>query len=156
MNKILCISQSMEAKTLPALVALDGSHLLLSTQLTTDLTPKWNEGSMFNPLSDIYMKTPFCCIETVANNTLNHWHIVFDRLWANVAPTLITAFLMTNVHAKWWIHCLLICSTPLPSHATSIYYWSKQVCGVFVCFSGQLPNLDNLSLQHHLCLYDHI
>ena len=84
------------------LVALDGFHLLLSTQLTASLTLKWSGGSMFYPLTHIYAKTPFCCIETVANNTLNLQHIViFDQLWANVAPTFNTAFSLTNFHAKW-------------------------------------------------------
>ena len=75
----------------------------------------------------IYTKTPFCCIETIANNALNHWHVVFDRLWANAVPTLNIAFTLTNVHAKWWIHCLLISSTPLLSYATSIYDQLKWV-----------------------------
>ena len=72
-----------------------------------------------------------CYIETVANNALNHRHVVFDQLWVNAAPTLNTAFSLTNVHAKWWIHCLLISSTHLLSHTTSIYNRPKWVCGVF-------------------------
>ena len=52
--------------------------------------------------------------------TLNCWHI-FDRLWANVVATLNTAFSLTNVHAKCWIHCLPISSTPLLSYTTSIF-----------------------------------
>ena len=101
------------------LVALDSFHLLLSTQLTADLTPEWSGGFMFHPLSHIYAKTSFCCVEVVANNALNRQSvIVFDQLWADVAPTLNTAFSGTNVHAKWWIHCLLISSTPLLSHAS--------------------------------------
>ena len=115
-----------------SLVTLDGFHLLLSTQLTANLTLERSGGSMFHPLSHIYTKTPFCCIETVANKTLNRWlGVVFDQLWANAAPTLNTAFSLTNVHAKWWIHCLLISSTPLLSHTTSIYDWPKRVCGIF-------------------------
>ena len=134
-----------------SLVALDGFHLLLSTQLTADLTLQWRGGSMFHPLSHIYAKTPFCCVETVAINALNQWHI-FDWLWANVAPTLNTTFSLTNVHAKWWIHYLLISSTLLLSHKTSVYDWPKRVCGVFWCFLRQLPNLGDLSVRHHLCL----
>ena len=104
----------------------------MSTQLTADLTLKWSGGSMFHPLSHIYAKAPFCSVETVANNALNCQHIVvFDRLWANVSPTLNTAFSLTNVHAKWWIYCLLISSHPLLSHATSIYDQPKWVFGVF-------------------------
>ena len=63
-----------------SLVTLDDFHPLLSTQLTANLTLKWNSGSMFYPLSHIYAKTPFCCVETVANNALNCWHIVFDTV----------------------------------------------------------------------------
>ena len=69
------------------LVALDGFHLMLSTQLTANLTLEWSGGSMFHPLSHIYVKTIFCCIETVSNNALNCWHvIVFDWLWTNMNP----------------------------------------------------------------------
>ena len=86
---------------------------------------------MFHPLS-----TPFCCIETVAKNALNHRRIViFDQLWTNAALTLNRALSLTNFHAKWWIHCLLISSTPLLSHATSIYDRPKRVWGVFLVFS---------------------
>ena len=91
-----------------SLVALDSFHLLLFTQLTTDLTLEWSGGSMFHSLSHIYAKNSVCCINTVANNTLNHQHVVvFDWLWANVALTFNTAFSLTNVHAKWWIYCFL-------------------------------------------------
>ena len=92
---------------------IDGSSFLK----VIDEHPKiwgWSGGSMFYPLSHIYLKIPFCCIKIVANNTLNHQHI-FDWLWANMAPTLNTAFSLTKVHAKCWIHCLLISSTPLLS-----------------------------------------
>ena len=100
-------------------VALGGFHLLLSTQLTANLPPEWSGGSMFPPSSHIYIKLLFCCVETVANNALNHQCIVvFDQLWTNVAPTFNTAFSLTNLHAKWWIHCLLISLTSLLSHAT--------------------------------------
>ena len=140
-----------------SLVILDSFHLLLSTHLTTDLTLKWSGGSMFHPLSHTYVKIPFRCVKTVANNALNRWCIViFDRLWANAAPTLNRAFSLTNIQAKWWIHCLLTSTTALLSHVTSIYDRPKQVCGIFWCFPGQLPNLGILSIQHHSCLYDHI
>ena len=93
-----------------SLVALDSFHLLLSTQLTATLTPKWSGGSMFHLLSHIYAKIPFCCVETVANNALNCWRVVVFVfvLWASMVPTLNAAFSLTNVHVKWWIHCLLI------------------------------------------------
>ena len=135
-----------------SLVALDNFHLLLSIQLSADLTREWSGGSTFHPLSYIYAKTPFCCIETVANNTLNHQHVVvFDWLWANTAPTLNTAFSLTNVHAKWGIHCLLIYSTPLLSHTTLIHNRPERACGVF---QENCWILGNLSVRYHLCLYD--
>ena len=118
-----------------SLVTLDSFHLLLSIQLTADLIPEWSDGSMFHPLSNIYAKTPFGCVEAVTKNTLNCWHIVvFYHLWANAALILNTAFSLKNVHAKWWIDCLLISSTSLLSHATSIYDRSKRVCRVFGAF----------------------
>ena len=161
MNKIPCASQNMEAKTFLLMYAswvdLDGFHLLLSTQLTANLTPKWRGGSIFCPLSHIYAKPPFCCVETVANNALNRWCVViFEWLWANVAPTLNTAFSFTIIHAKWGIHYLLIPPTLLLSHTTSIYDWPKRVCWDFRSFPGQLANLGELSFQSHLYLYDHI
>ena len=42
-----------------SLVTLDSFHLLLSSQLTADLTLEWNGGSIFHPLSHIYAKTLF-------------------------------------------------------------------------------------------------
>ena len=118
-----------------SLVALDGFHLLLSTSLTVSLTPKWSGGSMFHPLLHIYATTPLCCIKTVANKALNCWCVVvFHQLWANAAPTLNTAFSLTNVHEKCSIHCLRISSTPLLSPTMSIYNQPKQVRGVFGVF----------------------
>ena len=142
---------------LTPLVALNGFHLLLTPQLTANHPPELSGGSMGHPLLHIYAKTPICCVETVANNALNRrCVVVFDRLWANAVPTLNTAFPLTNVHAKWWIHCLLISSTPLLFHATSIYDRPKWVCEVSWCCPGQLTNLGDPSVQHHLYLYDHL
>ena len=135
MNKIPCVSQDTEAKILPVDVCIFGHFGWLSP----------------TAIHSADCKTFFCITETVANNALNHWHVVvYNRLWVNVSLTLNTAFSLTNVHAKWWIHCLLISSTHSLSHATSIY------CCVFLCFPGQLPNFGDLSIQHHLCLYDHV
>ena len=58
----------------------------------------------------------------------------FDRLWANAVPTLSTAFSLTNVHSKWWIHCLLISSTPLLSHQLQFMIDQNLVRGVFGVF----------------------
>ena len=84
-----------------SLVPLNGFYLLLSTQLTADLIPELIGGSMFHLLSHFYAKTPFGCIETVANNILNcQLVVVFGRLWANATPTFNTDFSLTNVYVK--------------------------------------------------------
>ena len=141
MNKILAHQKIRRPKPcllmFASLVVLDGFHLLLSTQLTADFTQEWSSGSMFHPLSRIYANSPFCLIETVANNALNRRRVVvFDQLWANAAPTLNTAFSLTNVYAKWWIHYLLTSSTPLQAYAT-LRSAKTSLWRFFVCvFSG--------------------
>ena len=146
MNKVPCSSQNTEARTLPADVFVFG-HLGRLSPAAVHSADRF--GSMFPPLSHIYRKIPFCCVETVANNALNRRNVdVFDWLWPNTAPTLNTAFLLTNVHAKWWLDCQLISSTILLSHATSIYDRPKRVCGVFWCFPGELPNLGDWTFSY--------
>ena len=91
------------------LVALDGFHPLLSTQLTADLTLKCNNGSMFHSMSHTVWKYPFYCTETAPKSALNRRRVVvYDRLWANAPPISNRAFSCSNAHAKWWIHCFLI------------------------------------------------
>ena len=102
---------------------LDGFRLLLSTQLTVDLTPEGRCGSMFHPLLHILCKISFLlrwnsCKQYSESSTC-------CCFWSTVSK---------HSTAKWWIHCLLISSTPLLSHATSIYDWPKLVCGVFFFF----------------------
>ena len=156
MNKIPCACQNMEAKTLPADVCIFDFFGRLSPAAIHSADCRFDPGVKWwiHVYTHIYTKAPFCCVETVTNNALNRRH-VFDRLWANAAPTMNTAFSLTNVHAKWWIHHLLKPLTPLLSYTTSIYDWPIWVSEVF-CFPGQLLNLDDLSIQFHLCLYEHI
>ena len=140
-----------------SLVALDGFHQLLSSLLTADLTPEWGGRSLFHPLPHIYEKTLFCCVETIANNVLNRRRIVvLDRLWAKAAPTLNTAFSLTNIHAKWWIQCLLTSSTRLLSQATSIYDQPKRVVEFFGIFRDNCWIWATLSVQYHLYLNDRV
>ena len=140
MNNLPCVSQNTGTKNLPADACVFGHFGRISPaavrQLTADLTPEWSGGSMFHSLSHIYAKTPFCCVETVANKALYRWHVVFNWLGTNAVPILNTAFSLTNIHVKWWMHCLLISSTPLLSHTTSIYDRPKGVCGVFSVFQN--------------------
>ena len=140
-----------------SLVALNSFHLLLSNQLTANLTPEWSGRSMFRLLSHIYTKIPFCCVETVANNTLNRQRVfVVDQLWENTAHALNTAFSLTNVHAKWWIHCLLI--SLILCYLTRLQFTIGQnkFMEYFGVFRDNCWILGNLSIQHHLCLYNHI
>ena len=51
--------QNLACWCLHFLVTLDGFHLLLSTQLTVHLTPGWTSGSMFQPLSQMFIKNCF-------------------------------------------------------------------------------------------------
>ena len=139
-----------------SLVALDGFRLLLSTQLTANLTPEWSSGSMFHPLSHIYAKTPFSCIETVLNNTDSSMHCWFWWTVSKHSTHFEYSFLIDKCSCKMVNTLLLLSSTPLLSQASSIYNQPKRVCGVFWCFPGQLPNLDDLSIQHHLYLYDRV
>ena len=159
MNKIPCTFQNTEAKTFSADVCVFSrfGRFLPAAALSADCRFDSGLKSWIHVTSTVpYLrKNSFCCVKTVASNALNRWRIVvFDRLWANAAPTLNTAFSMTNVYSKWQIHCLLISSIPLLTHATSIYDRPKLVDGVFRCFPGQLVNLSDLSVQYHLFLYD--
>ena len=88
-----------------SLVTLDGFHLLLSTQLTADVTLKWSGGSMFHPLSHIYAKTSFlrwnsskqhsesstrCCFwSTVSKRGTNFEHsFLIDKCSCKMVNTL--------------------------------------------------------------------
>ena len=128
---------------------LDGFHLLLSAQLTADLTLKWSGGSMFHPLSYIYAKTLFCCIETVATVWITDALLFLINCEQTQHP-----FWTQLSHWQIFMQNVEYTSTPLLSHATSIYNQPKWVCRVFWYFLRQLPNLGNLSIQHNLCLYD--
>ena len=140
-------------------------HLLLLWTALTCCYPIswlsiWLRGEVMDPrfihCHIFKQKLLFVSLKQLQTNALNRWHVVFDQQWANVASTFNTPFSLTNLPAKWWIYCLLISSTPLLSHATSIYDQPKRVCGDFRRFLGQQLNLGDLSSQHHLCLYNHV
>ncbi|GFS83906.1 hypothetical protein TNCV_2363421 [Trichonephila clavipes] len=98
MNKIPCSSKNTETLT-----DLDSFHLLLSIQLTIFLIQECINGSMVHPLSHIYVKEPVYFAETAPNSIVNRdvlCVVVFDRQGANADPTLNTAFVLTNDHAK--------------------------------------------------------
>ena len=127
----------MEAKILPADVCSFGRFspaAVSSAECRFDSGVKW----WIYVLSII---TYLC-----KNSFLLHWNSCKQLF------ELSTGCCFWSTMSKRSTHCFLISSTPLLSHATSIYDRPKWVCDVFWCFPGQLPNLSNLSIQHHLCL----
>ena len=101
--------------------------------------PIWPWSAMLDPCfihcHIPHEKFPFYCAETAPNRALNRRCVVdFDRLWGNALPISNRAFSCSNVHAKWWMHCLLISPRCQLSHATSIYYQPKPFCGFFYIF----------------------
>ena len=142
MNKIPCASQNLEAKTLLADVCVFDYFGWLSpaavhtADCQFDSRVKW--WIHVSSIVTYSCKNSFCCIETVANNALNRQHVVvFDRCSCKMVNTLPSDIFNSSAIST-----------------TSNYDQSKRVCGVFWCFPGQLPNLGDLSIQHHLCLYD--
>ena len=129
--------------TFACLVALDGFHPLLFTQLTADLTLGCSDGSMFHPLSHTACKIYFNCARTAPNSYKQRFEssrvVVFDRLWANLVPILNRAFSRSNVHAKWWIHCLLI----------SLRYQCMKL-RFFHCFENYKSNVTKTTVIYEL------
>ena len=65
------------------------------------------------------------------------YRVVFDWLWANSATNFNPASSLTNVHIKWLIHCLLISSSSLLFHATSI--WGCRIHWLLICRGVRPP-----------------
>ena len=129
-----------------SLVTLDGFHLLLSTPLTAGLIPEWSGGSMFHPLSHIYPKTLFCCVETVANNVDALFLIDCEQTWHSLWTQLShwQMFMQNGEYIAFWYFQLLC-------YLTQLQFTIGQNDFVeFLCFLGQQPNLSDLSVQHHL------
>ena len=150
MNKIPCASQNTSAKTLPAVVCVFGCFGRLSPAAVHSADCRfYSEVKWWVHVLSIVThlrKKPFLlCWNSCKQRTESSTRWCFDRLWANAAPTLNTAFSLTNVHGKWRVPCLLISST------LQFTIDQNEFCFFFL---GQLPNLGNLSIQHHLCLYD--
>ena len=128
MNKMLCRSQNMEVKTLPADVCIFCCFAWLSPAVVHPADSRFDSRvKWWIHISSIVTSLLLFVALKQLQTTLNRRRVVFDRLWANTAPTLNTAFSLKNVHAKGWIHSLLISLTLLLSHATSIYNQPKRV-----------------------------
>ena len=148
MNKIPCASQNMEAKTLPADICVFHHFGWLWPAAVHSADCRFDSGMKYwiHVSSTVTYLSFLLCRNSCKQHSESSTHCCFWSTVTNAAHILNTAFSVTNIHAKWWIHCLLI------SYATSIYNRPKQVCGVFLCFPGQLLNLGDLSIQHQLCL----
>ena len=106
----------------------------------------------------IFTKNSFCCVERVADNSLNRRHVViFDRLWVNTATTLNTAFSLTNNSCKM-VNTLPsnIFSSSFVSHNFNLRSVKTSLRRFFLCFPGQLLKLSELSVQQHLYLNDRV
>ena len=83
MNKTPWASQNTEAITLPPtfvfLAALNASHRLQFTLLTTVLTPEYSDGSRFRLLSHTDAKNSVYFGETIPNSARNQRHVVSKR-----------------------------------------------------------------------------
>ena len=115
-----------------SLVTLDGFHLLLSTQLTADLTLEWSGGSMFHPLLHIYAKLLFVTLKQLQSmlwivNVLLFF-IDYEQmrhtLWTQLSHWQI--FMQNGEYTAFWY---------LQSYSTSIYNRPKRACRVFFVFS---------------------
>ena len=133
MKKLPCASQNTEAKTLSADVCIFGhfGHLLLSTQLTTDLTLEWNGGSMFHPLSHIYTKSPFVALKQLQ-----------ILLW--IVDVLLFLIVCEQMRHPLWtqLSCKMVNTLPFDifnSSAISCYFnlqSAKTSLWSFLVFSG--------------------
>ena len=114
MNKIPYPSQNTEAKTLPADVCIFGHFGWLSPAAVYSADCRFDSGVKW-----------WIHVSSIVTYLHKNFFFFFFFLLRWVAFTLNTAF------SLWWIHCLLISSTPLLSHATSIYDRPKWVLVFF-------------------------
>ena len=122
----------MEAKTLPAAVCVFGRFGRLSPAAVDSADNRFDSGVMWTHASSIvtYLRK---------NSFWLCWKQLQTTLWIVDALLFLIDYVQTRhplwtQHTQYWIHCLLIFSSPLLSHTISIYDRPKRVCGVFWCF----------------------
>ena len=109
MNKIAYASQNIEPKTLPVDVCVFGRFGQLSPAAVHSADSWFDSGVkwwiyVLSIVTNLH-KNSFSFSWNSCKHALNRRRfVVFDRLWANAAPTLNAAFSLTNLLAKWWIH----------------------------------------------------
>ena len=147
MNKIPCSSQNIWRPKpcllmFASLVALSGFHLQLSTQLTTDLTPYFIHCHTFllcwNSCKQCSELLTCCCFwSTVSKHGTHFEHSFFlDKCSCKMVNTLPSDIFNSSA-----------ISYNFNLQLVKMSLWS---------FLGQLPNLGDLSVQHHLYLCNYI
>ena len=138
-----------------SLVALDDFHLQLSSQLTIDLIPEWNGGSMFHPLSHIYAKIFFASLKKLQTTPwIADVLFLIDceqtqyPLWTLLSHWQI--FMQNGKYTAFWYFYLLCYLTQIQ------FTIDKNEFVDFLSFPGQLLNLGDLSVEYYLHLYDRI
>ena len=102
-----------------SLVALDGFHLLLSTQLTVDLTLEWSDWSMRLPLAYIYVKKFFFSLKELQTTLWVDDALLFlidckktrHPLWIPLSHWQM--FMLNGEYAAFWYLQLLCYLTQL-------------------------------------------
>ena len=112
-----------------SLVALDGFHLLLSTQLTADLTPEWSCGSMFHPLLSIYnhlkrVSGVFLCFPGQPPNLGNLWGFSIICVCTTVFKVIIPPLNCCFQWSRVWITLMkpLLCLNSILFHQKAMLY----------------------------------
>ena len=161
MHKRSCASKNMEAKTLPADVCIFGRFGQLSPAAVHS-ADSWFDSRVR------------CCIHVLSNVTylsknsfLLRWNSCKQCSessthccsWSTVSKLSIyfeQSFLIDKCSSKMvnTLHSDIFNSSAISRNfnlrLAKTNLWS------FWCFMGQLPNLGDLNVWHHLCLYDHI
>ena len=170
MNKIPCASQNTEAETLPADVCVFGhfGRFLLATAYSADchwaFEVKWwiHVSSIVTYLRKNFLLHWNWCKQHW-NWCKQHWNWCKQHSESSMYCFWSTGNKRSNHYEDSSLidkcSCKIVntsSSDIFTSSATSRNFnlWSAKTS--FLYFSRQLPNLDDLSFQHHLCLYDFI
>ena len=159
MNKIPCAFQNTEAKTLPADVIVFGHFGRLSPAAVYTTDCRFDSGVKWW----IHVSSIVICL--LKNSFLLHWNNCKQCtelstcccFWSTASKRSIDfehSFLIDECSCKivtafWYLQ--LLCNL------TQLQFTIGQNEFFFVCvFPGQLPNLGDLSVHYHLCLYDSV
>ena len=128
-----------------SLVALNNFHLLLSTQLTTNLTLEWSGGSMFHPLSHIYAKPPFFALKQLQTTLWITDTFLIDCEQTQHPLSHWQMFMQNGEYTAFWYLQLLCYHMQLQFTISKMSLWS------FLVFSGTTAEFGWPEIQNHLC-----